>query len=362
MKRETMIWTIVLLIGAVLLALNGAIRGAGRAYVKEVPMRFVNVAEPGEVRPDWIRYDSDAALDEPICIKPFDQIAPDRRISWTRTEKAQRGEYLTAQAINPTDNPYRVSVSRTIGVWVAALFTLFIFSFLYKDNPLYKIAEASVVGVSAAYWMVIGFWDVIVPNLFGKVAPALVRQWAIPGLEDPPNYWYLVPLVLGVMLLWRLSPRGAWIGRWPLAFVIGTTAGIRLIGFLQADFLSQIRNTVIPLVAVEASTGTFDFWASAKNLTIVIGVLAGLVYFFFSIEHKGVVGKTARLGIWFLMVTFGAAFGYTVMGRIALFAIRLEFLFDNWLWLIDPVQRRVPVDPETLAMVLSHPLAVLGLG
>jgi hypothetical protein len=163
------------------------------------------------------------------------------------------------------------------------------------------------------------------------------------------------------MLLWRLAPRGAWIGRWPLAFVIGTTAGIRLIGFIQADFLSQIRNTVIPIIAVEAGTGSFAFWDSAKNLVIVIGVLAGLVYFFFSIEHKGVVGKTARLGIWFLMVTFGAAFGYTVMGRIALFAIRLEFLFDDWLWLIDPVQRRVPVDPDTLAMLTSGPLAALGL-
>ena len=42
------------------------------------------------------------------------------------------------------------------------------------------------------------------------------------------------------------------------------------------------------------------------------------------------------MGIWFLMITFGAAFGYTVMGRIALLAIRLEFLFDDWLWLIDP--------------------------
>ena len=115
-------------------------------------------------------------------------------------------------------------------------------------------------------------------------------------------------------------------------------------------------------MAVDASTGSFEFWDSAKNVVVVIGVLAGLVYFFFSIEHKGVVGKTARLGIWFLMVTFGAAFGYTVMGRIALFAIRLEFLFDDWLWLIDPIQRRIPVDPDTLAMLTSGPLAALGLG
>jgi hypothetical protein len=53
-----------------------------------------------------------------------------------------------------------------------------------------------------------------------------------------------------------------------------------------------------------------------------------------------VVGKTAKLGVWYLMITFGAAFGYTVMGRIALLAIRLEFLMDDWLWLIDPTLKR----------------------
>ncbi len=359
MKKETLIWTIVLLAGVVIFALNGIIRGAGRSYVKTVPMRFVDVAEPGEIDPDWIRYDSDVAFDEELCILPYAEIPAEKRIEWTRHERADRGEFLTEKARDPGRNPYRLSWSRTIGVWVAALFTLFIFSFLYKDNPLYKIAESSVVGVSAAYWMVIGFWDVIVPNLLGKVAPSVVRAWAIPGLEDPPNYWYLVPLILGVMLLWRLSPKGAWIGRWPLAFVIGTTAGIRLIGFIQADFLSQIRNTVIPVVATDPISGGFDFWTSAKNLVVIIGVLAGLVYFFFSIEHKGIVGKTAKLGIWFLMVTFGAAFGYTVMGRIALFAIRLEFLFDDWLWLIDPTLKRLP---EEVGPLLPGILAAAGLG
>jgi hypothetical protein len=48
------------------------------------------------------------------------------------------------------------------------------------------------------------------------------------------------------------------------------------------------------------------------------------------------VGGAARVGVWYLMITFGAAFGFTVMGRIALLAARFEFLFDDWLWLIDP--------------------------
>jgi hypothetical protein len=246
----------------------------------------------------------------------------------------------------------QVSVSRTIGIWVAALFTLCVLSFVYRDNPFYKVAESVFVGVSAAYWMVVGFWTTIIPNLLGKLFPGWIHSWAMPGLspEWEPFWWtYFAPLILGVMLLWRLAPTGAWIARWPLAFIIGTTAGIRLVGFIHADFLSQIRNSIVPLIVMEQ--GGFDFWESLRNLILIVGVLSCLVYFFFSFEHKGVVGKTAKLGIWFLMVTFGAAFGYTVMGRIALLAIRLEFLFDDWLWIIDPTDKRVLV--EGAAMLWS---------
>ncbi|MEW4489123.1 hypothetical protein AB1L42_13665 [Thalassoglobus sp. JC818] len=231
---------------------------------------------------------------------------------------------------------------RTVGTWVAAFLTLCIFSFLYRDNPFYKFAEAVFVGVSAAYWMVIAFWTVIIPNLLGKIWPSWIQSWAMPGLSpvrDESWWMFLIPLVLGGMLLWRLSPKGAWIARWPLAFIIGSTAGIRLVGFLQADFISQIHNTIVPVVVVTDSE--FQFWESVQNILLVISVLSAIVYFFFSVEHTGVVGQVSRIGVWVLMVTFGAAFGYTVMGRIALLAIRFEFLFDDWLWLIDPAHKRL---------------------
>lgn len=265
---------------------------------------------------------------------------------------------VDGQFIHASHNDYLIGTAvyspmRTIGIWVAAFLTLCIFSFLYKDNAFYKFAEAVFVGVSAAYWMVIAYWEVVIPNLLAKIWPGWVQSWATPGISTvrDENWWmYLIPLVLGGMLLWRLSPKGGWIARWPLAFIIGSFAGIRLIGFLQADFLSQIRNTIKPVIvmpeandAVAAAATVSPFWQSVQNLLLVVSVLAAVVYFFFSIEHTGVVGHVSRIGIWVLMVTFGAAFGYTVMGRIALLAIRFEFLFDDWLWLIDPTGQRIGV-------------------
>jgi hypothetical protein len=306
MTRDTRMWLVIMLLGAAGLIGRAVFseQGMAREYVRVVP------------------------------------VAPDSAL--TQENASTYGEYVRAQRANPAQTEYRFSGPRTVGLWISAFFTLAVFSFLYRDNPFYKVAESVLVGVSAAYWMVIGFWDVLVPNLIGKIWPAVVQAWAMPGLSGPEavaSPSYIVALVLSVMLLWRLAPRGGWISRWPLAFVVGTTAGLKLIGFLHGDFLVQIRNTILPLVVLDA--GQVDFWASVQNLLIVVSVLCCLVYFFFSFEHSGAVGAAAKVGIWVLMITFGAAFGYTVMGRIALLAIRFEFLLDDWLWLIDPGARRV---------------------
>ena len=224
--------------------------------------------------------------------------------------------------------------AQVIGTWCGAFFTLALFSFLYRDNPFYKFAEHAFVGVSAAYWMVVGFWTTIIPNLIGKLFPDFTRAHFVPGLKPDVHaeLQYLVPLLLGVLLLWRLAPKGGWIGRWPLAFILGTTAGLRLIGFLEADFLLQIEQSMRPFLAYDGVE--LDWGTSFKNIFTVLGTICALVYFFFSVEQKGIVGKVSRVGIWVLMITFGAGFGYTVMGRVALLVGRMQFLLDDWLRVI----------------------------
>ena len=67
---------------------------------------------------------------------------------------------------------------------------------------------------------------------------------------------------------------------------------------------------------------------------LFVGVAATLIYFYFSAEHKGGLRVVSKIGITFLMIGFGATFGYNVMGRISLLIGRFQFLFTDWLGLV----------------------------
>lgn len=190
-------------------------------------------------------------------------------------------------------------------------------SFLYRDNILYKICEAIFIGISAGYWFITYFWD----SLYRPVAEGIRND----------NYWFLVGIVLGVMLLSRLFGKIGWIARWPLAFIIGATCGLRGMTYLATNAVGQAHGTVVDTVAA-FSAG--ELYGIIGRLVIVIGTLAGLVYFYFSKEHKGAFGGVAKVGTWFLMITFGASFGYTVMSRMSLLLGRIDFLLTDWLKLV----------------------------
>ena len=219
---------------------------------------------------------------------------------------------------------------QVVQLWLGAALTLMIFSFLYKDNAFYKFAEHLFVGVSAAFWLVQGFWETMIPNLMAKLFPRQFEGIVEAARGVPPDYWYIIPLILGIILLMRLVPSIAWISRWAMAFIIGYTAGTNLPRYLVSDFIRQTQKTLeLPLFTTDPDNWLHAIMFTVSHVIIVGGVVCGLIYFYFSKEHSGVFGRASRVGIWVLMVAFGASFGYTVMARISLLIGRIEFL-QEW--------------------------------
>lgn len=203
-------------------------------------------------------------------------------------------------------------------VWVAALLTLIAYSFLYKDNPAYRFAEALFVGVSAGYGLAIVYRDVVIPDLWKPI-------------HDDGDLLRLIPAIIGVLMLSRFHPKISWLSRWPMAFTIGIGAGMSIPATIQANILKQVQGTMVSPVVLDKATVVENTVASVSNIALIIGVLSVLAYFFFSKEHTGSYGRFCKLGIYFLMFSFGASFGYTVMARVSLLIGRVTFLLYDWL-------------------------------
>jgi hypothetical protein len=212
-------------------------------------------------------------------------------------------------------------VETIIGAWVATGLTLFIFSFLYKDNPLFKLAENLYVGVSVGY-TIVKTYDTVIVHLIWK--PIVENgEWAL-----------LVPVAIGTLMLTRYVPKAAWLSRYAFAFIVGVGSGLAIPRVISSFILKQIEDTVRPLMVLvpgEGFTFTMNILNPASSLNtiiILIGVSSVLFYFFFSVEHTGPGKAVARTGILFLMIAFGAAFGYTVMARMSLLIGRLTDLIE----------------------------------
>lgn len=198
------------------------------------------------------------------------------------------------------------------GEWVAVFLTLAVFSFLYRDNIIYRFAESVFAGISFGYYVGLAKINTLQPNLFEPLFGDFSANWLL-----------IFPFALGVMLYLRYIPKLAWLSNWSLAIYIGYYMGVNLTQRLHGEILPQAKGTMLPLTGVA-------FGQVIGNIVVMVGVVTVLIYFYFSSPHKGPLKPAARIGIYFLMISFGASFGYTVMGRISLLIGRLTFIVNDW--------------------------------
>ena len=232
---------------------------------------------------------------------------------------------------------------KTLGTMIGAAITVAVMSQLYKDNPLFKLAEHMLVGSALGYGLVVTWYSMWVNEIIPGLQPlsqygwrALSHPMQVAAAAKRPQalgVWSVIlPAILGLAMYSRLSKRYAWISRFPFAVMIGFGVGMSIPNEVSANLLQQLKPMMVDLI--HDADGNFSILANWKEWLAFIGVMSTLVYFFFSIEHKGAVGVVSTIGIYFIMIAFGASFGYTVQGRLSLLIGRINYLFQNWIPLI----------------------------
>ncbi len=199
------------------------------------------------------------------------------------------------------------------GVWLAAIMTLSAYSYLWKENPFFRVGEHLLIATNVSYLAITGY-----TNIKQSLAP----------IGTQGKYSLIIPVILGVLLFTRWFPKIAWLSRISVAFMMGVTGAVSITGAVSANFVKQIAATMIPLNSV-------------NNVIIVLGTVCTVSYFLF-IQGKSPAGRSwgkamdllGEAGKWIMMVAFGAAFGATVMGRLTLVMGRLQYLFGTWIPLI----------------------------
>lgn len=216
----------------------------------------------------------------------------------------------------------------TIGVWVAFILTLFVFSYLLGDNVLYRLAEYLFVGVSVGYAAVVVFHSLLVPKLFNPLIKALSQgQWADAAL-------LALPLLLGLFLLLKPVKALSWLGNLSLAVLLGVGAALAISGALLGTLLPQIDATADLTHYVGRYGPGLGLFSGA---IVIVGTAGVLLHFYFNASQEGRLAKLRRqvvqvwggLGRWFILVTFAAFVATTFMSRLSLLIDRVQFLVDT---------------------------------
>jgi len=181
-----------------------------------------------------------------------------------------------------------------LGSAVAVFLTMFCYSaILWRDNKLFRFTEATFIGVGLSYQLVINLYTIkdkaVVPMLSG-------------------NFYYVIGLAAGVMILFRVVSKYAWISRFSMAFLVGIGTGLAMLGSAEANFWKMLEATYVPLIGGK--------YTPLDNLFMIVATITVLYYFFFTYKPKGALEPVSKAGRYFMVFALGGFFGNVVLARL----------------------------------------------
>ena len=214
-------------------------------------------------------------------------------------------------------------------IWssISFILTILIFSYLLGDNPLFRIASYLFVGVSAGVVAVMVIYQVILPRLLLPLTEGSAGEVSMAA----------IPLVLSVLLFFKLFPRLSGVANFSMAYLVGVGAGVTIGGAVLGTLFGQIS----------ASINLFDIQARSahdispmitilESVFILVGTISSLVYFHFSAQPKSekrpqrfiVIEGVSIAGQVFIALTLGAIFAGVYTAAITTLVERLDYIIN----------------------------------
>lgn len=209
---------------------------------------------------------------------------------------------------------------------IAFFLTILVLSYVLGDNALFRFVMMVFVGISAGYAAVLMYYQVLLPRL---ISPLLT-------LPTPEKTVYIIPAVLGILLLFKLSPRLSALGNPSMALLTGVGAAIAIGGAVTGTLFGQINGAILPFDLAGVQVGN---WATQLFGGIVLlgGTICSLAYFHFGARKKdgentgsqpGLIQILGRIGQVFIAITLGALFAGVLSAALAALIERLAFLIN----------------------------------
>jgi hypothetical protein len=213
-------------------------------------------------------------------------------------------------------------------IWtgIAFLCTILVFSYLIGDNALFRLVVSLFVGVAAGYAAAVAWKSVLWPMLFRPILfPSALDERLLAG----------VPLLLGLLMLFKLSPRLSRLGNPPLAYLVGVGAAVALGGVVVGTLFPQARASmnVFHVDRVRSEVGLLQVLLSGG--VILAGTLSTLIYFRFGVrvrpyqelQQHGVIRWIGQLGGVFIAMAFGSIYAGVFLAALVALIERLQFLW-----------------------------------
>jgi len=219
---------------------------------------------------------------------------------------------------------------------LGVLVTVGIFSILYKENPVFRFLEHIFIGLAAGYTLVIYWVQVIVPRWLQPMLPH--PGVAAAQATEHGQWWLFFALPIGLLFYSVYFPKLAWLNRLIISVFLGYAAGLALQAFVGGIAPQIVRSFKAPITTYNPNpAGALDanniqlgsVYLHPYSLIFLIVLFCTMAYFFFTVEHRTAwMRRPAIAGRYFMMITLGAIFGTTVMGRFSLVIGRFSFLIE----------------------------------